>query len=312
MQASKTGNLFLLDARTGAPLRPVEQRAVPRGAAPGDWVSPTQPQSVFFPNVGGVPGHEPEQIDARHAFGLTPIDGALCRISFHRQRYEGMFTPPTIDKKSMLLFPGTVGGPNWGGLGFDPERRLIISNHSRLPNLVVLHPRDQVEDKAVGSGGARPDQDIAPHLNTPFGVTRPIWWSALRVPCIAPPWGYIVATEIDTGRIAWAKPLGTGFDTGPLGIPTFLKIVAGTPNLGGPLVTAGGLTFIAAAQDNFLRAFETATGKLLWEARLPAGGQAGAMTYEYQGRQYVAISATGHARFQTSPGDYLKVYTLPR
>jgi len=311
LQASKTGNIFLLDAASGQTLRPVEQRPAPQGPPPGDWVAPTQPQSVFFPNIGGVPGREPERIDPRHAFGLTPIDGALCRISFHRHRYEGMFTPPTPEKAGMLLFPGTVGGMNWGGLGYDPQRRLIIANNSRLPNRVVLHPRDEVEDEPVGSGGSRPDQKIAPHSGTPFGVTRPIWWSALKVPCISPPWGYISATSIDTGELVWSRPLGTGFDTGPLGIPTFLKITTGTPNLGGPLVTAGGLTFIGAAQDDFLRAFETATGRLLWEARLPAGPQAGPMTYEHEGRQYIAITATGHARFETTPGDYLKVYALP-
>src|SRR5690606_31423464 len=286
MQLSKTGNMFLLDAETGTPLRPIEQRPVPQGPPPGDWVAPTQPQSVFFPHIGG--------------------------ISFHRHRSEGMYTPPTVEKAGMLLFPGTLGGMNWGGGAFDPERRLIIANNSRLPNLVVYHSRGEVEDKAVGSGGARPDQKVAPHLGTPFGVTRPMWLSALGIPCIAPPWGFITATNIDTGRIEWSQPLGTGYDVGPLGIPTRLKIVTGTPNLGGPLVTAGGLTFIGAAQDNFLRAFETATGRLLWQARLPAGSQAGPMTYEHNGRQYVAMTATGHARFETTPGDYLKVYALPR
>lgn len=311
LQASKTGNLFLLDALTGEPLRPVEPRPAPQGPPPGDWVAPTQPQSVFFPNIGGVPGRDPEEIDARHAFGLTPVDAALCRISFHRHRYEGMFTPPTPEGEGMLLFPGTVGGLNWGGLGYDPKRRLIIANNSRLPNRVVLHPRDEVGDLPVGSGGSRPDQAIAPHSGTPFGVTRPIWWSPLKVPCISPPWGYISAISLDTGEIVWSRPLGTGYDTGPLGIPTFLKIPTGTPNLGGPLVTAGGLTFIGATQDNFLRAFETESGRLVWEARLPAGPQAGPMTYEHEGRQYVAVTATGHARFETTPGDYLKVYALP-
>ena len=311
LQGSKTGNLFLLDAATGELLRPVEPRPAPQGAAPGDWVEPVQGQSVFFPNIGGVPGRDPEQIDARHAFGLSPIDAALCRISFHKLRYEGMFTPPTDEADGMLLFPGTVGGLNWGGLGYDPEQRLIIANNSRLPNLVVLHPRSEVPDQPVGSGGARPDQAVAPHSGTPYGVTRPIWWSALRVPCIAPPWGYISATNIDTGELVWSKPLGTGFDSGPLGIPTFLKIPTGTPNLGGPLVTAGGLTFIGASQDNYLRAFETHTGRLVWEARLPAGPQAGPMSYEHEGRQYIAVTATGHARFETTPGDYLKVYALP-
>lgn len=311
MQASKTGNMFLLDAATGETLRPVEQRPTPQGAAPGDWVAPTQPQSVFYPNIGGVPGREPEQIDARYAFGLTPIDAALCRIRFHQHRYEGMFTPPTVEKAGTLLFPGTVGGMNWGGLGFDPERRLLIANNSRLPNLIVLHPREEVSDQPVGSGGARPDQKVAPHSGTPFGVTRPIWWSPLKVPCISPPWGYLSAIHLDTGELVWSQPLGTGFDVGPLGLRTFLKIAVGTPNLGGPLVTAGGLTFIGAAQDNYLRAFETATGRLLWQARLPAGPQAGPMTYEHQGRQYVAVTATGHARFETTAGDYLKVYALP-
>lgn len=312
LQLSKTGNMFLLDAATGEVLRPLEQRPVPQGAAPGDWVAPTQPQSVFYPNIGGLPGREPEEIDARHAFGLTPIDAAACRISFHRLRYEGMYTPPTEQEPGMLLFPGTLGGMNWGGGGFDPERRLLIANNSRQPNLVVLHPREEVRDKAVGSGGVRSDQEIVPHLGTPFGITRPVWLSWLDIPCISPPWGFITATDIDTGEIVWSHPFGTGYDVGPLGIPTRLKIAVGTPNLGGPLVTAGGLTFIGATQDDFLRAYETATGRLLWQARLPAGPQAGAMTYEHEGRQYVAISATGHAQMQTTQGDYLKVYALPR
>lgn len=311
LQGTKAGDLFLLDAATGQPLRPVEQRPVPQdGVLPGDRLSPTQPQSVFFPNLGGVPGRDPERIDGRHMWGVTPIDAALCRIGFLKRRYDGMFTPPTIEKKGMVLLPGTVGGMNWGGLGFDPERRLIIANYSRLPNIVDMHPRAEVMDRPVGSGGARPDQKIAPQSGTPFGVTRPMWLSALDVPCIAPPWGFVAAVDIDTGELAWSKPLGTGYDTGPLGIPTRMKIAMGTPNLGGPLVTAGGLTFLAAAQDNFLRAFETATGRLIWQARLPAGGQAGAMTYEHKGRQYVAITATGHARFETRLGDFLRVYAI--
>ncbi|RAI43739.1 pyrroloquinoline quinone-dependent dehydrogenase [Rhodoplanes roseus] len=311
LQGTKGGDLFLLDAATGEPLRPVVHRAVPQdGSLPGERVAPTQPRSVFFPNLGGVPGRDPETIDGRHIWGVTPIDAALCRIGFHQRRYAGSFTPPTVDAKGIVLLPGTVGGMNWGGLGFDPVRRLVIANYSRLPNIVDMTPRAGVEDRPVGSGGARPDQPIAPHSGTPYGVNRPMWLSGLDVPCLAPPWGFIAATHIDTGELVWSKPLGTGFDTGPLGIPTRLKIPMGTPNLGGPLVTAGGLTFIAAAQDDFLRAFETATGRLLWQARLPAGGQAGAMSYEHQGRQYIAITATGHARFETTQGDYLKVFAL--
>lgn len=311
LQGTKGGDLFLLDARTGQPLRPVAQRPVPQGGAlPGERVSPTQPQSAFYPNLGGIPGRQAETISSRHTWGLTPIDAALCRIGFHQRRYEGMFTPPTVEAKGMVLLPGTVGGMNWGGLGFDPVRRLVITNHSRLPNIVDMVPRAKVEDRPVGSGGARPDQAVAPHSGTPYGVKRPMWLSVLGVPCIAPPWGFIAATHVDTGELVWSKPLGTGFDTGPVGIPTRLKVPIGTPNLGGPLVTAGGLTFIAAAQDNFVRAFETANGRLVWQARLPAGGQAGPMSYWHKGRQYIAITATGHARLETKLGDFLKVYAL--
>lgn len=120
MQGTKTGNLFLLDAATGAPLRPVEQKPVPQGALPGEYLSPTQPQSVFYPNFSGLPDPDPELIDPRHTWGITPIDAAMCRLKFHQTRYDGMFTPPADPGTPMLLVPGTAGGLNRGWLGFDP------------------------------------------------------------------------------------------------------------------------------------------------------------------------------------------------
>lgn len=311
IQATKTGSLFVLDARTGRPVTPVDYRPVPTDGMPGDRLSPVQPQSVAYPNLSGRPERDPERIDARHSWGLTPLDAALCRIQFHRMRYDGIYTPPTDRGLGTLLFPGTVGGMNWGGIALDSARGVIISNHSRLPNRVQLIPRADVADQAIGDGGRRPDQAVAPQTGAPYGVDRPMWLSPLGVPCIAPPWGYIAATDLRSGRLLWSQPLGTGRDTGPLGIPSQLRIVIGTPNLGGAVTTAGGLTFIAAAQDDYLRAFETTTGQLLWSARLPAGGQSSAMTYMHRGRQYVAIGATGHARFETKLGDALMVYALP-
>lgn len=310
IQATKTGSLFVLDALTGQPVRPVEMRAAPQGGLPGEVLAPAQPQSVFYPNLSGIPGPDPERIDARYTFGVTPLDAAWCRIQFQRMRYEGIYTPPTDEGLGMLLSPGTIGGPNWGGIALDPARNLAIVNYSRLPNRVTMIPREDVEDLAVGDGGARPDQAVAPQKGAPWGVDRPMWLSPLGVPCVSPPWGYIAAVDLDSGELAWSRPLGTGFDMGPLGVPTRLRIQIGTPNIGGPLTTAGGLTFIAAAQDQYLRAFETATGRLLWTGRLPAGGQAGPMTYMHHGRQYVAISATGHARLETKVGDTLMVYAL--
>ncbi|MDM7459650.1 MAG: PQQ-binding-like beta-propeller repeat protein, partial [Paracoccus sp. (in: a-proteobacteria)] len=184
LQATKTGSLFVLDAATGQPLTDIVLKPSPQGALPGDWVAEAQPQSVYYPNVAGLPAADPEVIDARHAFGMTPLDAAMCRLEFQRMRYEGIYTPPTDDPGGMLLFPGTIGGPNWGGVGFDRDRNIAITNHSRLPNKVVMVPREEVAELPVGMGGARPDQDIAPHFLSPYGVKRPIWLSALEVPCI--------------------------------------------------------------------------------------------------------------------------------
>ncbi|MBU4611730.1 membrane-bound PQQ-dependent dehydrogenase, glucose/quinate/shikimate family [Achromobacter sp. GG226] len=309
---TKTGSIFVLDAATGEPLRPIERRAAPQGAVEGDWTAPTQPQSVFYPNFAGAPGADPERIDARHAFGLTPVDALMCRVQFHRMRYEGMYTPPTDQGLGMLLFPGTIGGLNWGGLSVNPEQQILVTNHSRLPNRVQLYPRSEVQDQAIGDGGKRPDQEIAPQAGAPFGVDRPMWLSPLGVPCISPPWGYLAATDLRTGDLLWSQPLGTGYDIGPLGIPTRVKLTIGTPNIGGPVSTRSGLTFIAAAQDNFLRAFDTHTGELLWEHRLPYAAQSGPMTYEHEGRQYVAVAAGGHARLETEVGDRLMVFALPQ
>ncbi|MBV0892841.1 pyrroloquinoline quinone-dependent dehydrogenase [Paracoccus sp. Z118] len=311
MQGTKTGRLFLLDALTGEPLRPVEEVPVPQGGRPSDDLSPVQPFPAHYPLFAGMPGSEPETLEPRDTWGITPIDAAMCRLTFHQARYEGMFTPLAEPGTPMLMMPGIMGGMNWGGMGFDPAQRLLISNYSRMPNIVTLIARENVEDVPVGDGGARPDQEVAPQAGTPYGVDRPTWLSVLNIPCIAPPWGIMAATHIDTGELVWSQPFGTGFDSGPLGIPSRLKIVMGTANQGGPLVTAGGLTFIGAAQDDYLRAFETATGRLLWQARLDAGPQAGPMTYEHEGRQYVAIVNAGHARLETNMGDALTVFALP-
>lgn len=310
VQATKTGWLFVLDAQTGEPVRPVQMSPAPQGGLPGETLSPVQPESPFYPNLSGIPGARPERIDARHMFGLTPLDAAWCRIQFQRMRYEGIYTPPTDEGLGMLLLPGTIGGPNWGGISVDETRGIAIINYSRLANHVTLYPREDVGDIPVGDGGARPDQAIYPQAGSPWGVNRPIWMSPLNVPCIAPPWGFLAAVDLASGDLQWAQPLGTGYDMGPLGIPSRIRIPIGTPNVGGPLTTASGLTFIAAAQDNYLRAFETETGRLLWSGRLPAGGQAGPMTYIHDGRQYVAMNANGHARLETKVGDTLIVYAL--
>jgi quinoprotein glucose dehydrogenase len=125
--------------------------------------------------------------------------------------------------------------------------------------------------------------------------------SPLGVPCNAPPWGTLAAVDLSTGAIRWQEPLGS----------MAMGWIRGLPNLGGPIVTAGGLVFIGAARDDKLRAFDAATGRELWQAPLPAGGQATPMTYVEGGRQFVVIAAGGHNRLGSRLGDAVVAFALP-
>lgn len=141
----------------------------------------------------------------------------------------------------------------------------------------------------------------------PYGVELNPFLSPLRLPCKQPAWGYVAALDLDTNKVIWKKRIGTTRDASPIPVPFRM----GMPMLGGPMTTAGHVFFIGATQDDYLRAFSTDTGEKLWEARLPAGGQATPMTYEANGKQYVLIAAGGHGSFLTKLGDYVIAYALP-
>ena len=153
-----------------------------------------------------------------------------------------------------------------------------------------------------------------PQVGTPYAAQAVPFLSSLKIPCIAPPWGRITAIDLKKRRVVWEKPFGTSRDTGPLGLRTGLPLPIGVPSAGGPITTASGITFIAAAQDRYLRAFDTKTGAELWRGRLPAGAQATPMTYvsAASGRQFVVVAAGGHAGLNTAPGDYVVAFALPR
>jgi quinoprotein glucose dehydrogenase len=254
-----------------------------------------------------------EALQEKDAWGISPLDQLWCRIQFRQLRYEGTYTPPAADAGT-IFYPGFNGGVDWGGVAVDPQRGLLIVNNNRLPNIVRLLPPEEVKErgiKAVGEG-VRTTGGLYAQRGLPYGALSVPWRTGfgMGIPCIAPPWGYIGAIDLKTRNWAWRKPLGTGRDHGPWGIPSMLPITMGVPNNGGAVVTAGGLTFISATLDRVLRAFGTATGELLWEARLPAGGQAGPVTYEVEGRQFVVIAAGGHNSMETKIGDSVIAYTL--
>jgi quinoprotein glucose dehydrogenase len=295
VQATKLGHLFVLDRESGAPLLPVEERPVPQSDVPGEQAWPTQPFPLAPPPL------VPQSLRPEEAWGLTPWDRGACRERIASLRYEGVFTPPSL--RGTIVYPGNAGGTNWGGVAVDPARGLVLVNTSRVAHVVRLVPQAEL----AATRAANPGKEVSPQAGTPYGMMRDVLLSPLSLPCTPPPWGRLAAVELSTGRVRWEVTLGTTRDIAPLPI----AIAWGTPNLGGPLVTAGGLVFIGAAMDDYLRAFDVETGAELWKGRLPAGGQATPMTYRAGGRQFVVIAAGGNARMTTTLGDHVVAFALP-
>ena len=298
MQLTKTGQVFVFNRETGEPLFPIEERAVPQDAVAGETPSPTQPFSSLPPLVSQAP------VKPDDAWGLTSWDRDECREQIAALHSEGMFTPPSL--QGTIERPGYAGGSNWGGGAWDPQRQLLIANVMDVPMVVALIPRDQFDEEY--DSGLYKGWEFARQTGTPYAMRRKLLDSPLGAPCIAPPWGKLVALDLAHGKIAWEKPLGTSRDRAPW---PFWSI-EGAPNMGGPLTTAGGLMFIGATTDNFLRAFDTASGAELWKTRIPAGAQATPMSYEAGGRQYVVVAAGGHAKLGTTRGDYVLAFALPK
>ena len=298
VQATKLGHLFVLDRTTGTPLLPVEERPVPQaGAVPGEKLAPTQPFPVRPASL------HPAALGADEAFGFTPWDRARCREALRELRSDGIFTPPSAE--GSVQYPGMAGGMNWGGVAIDPERGLLVANTQRIATRIRLLTREEVRAKY---GDRTPDYGVEPQEGTPYALERAPILSPLGAPCNPPPWGTLAAVELATGALRWEVPLGTTRDLAPWP----LWLATGTPNLGGPLVTASGLVFIGATTDFFLRAFDVETGDELWRARLPTAAHATPMTYRLrpEGRQYVVIAAGGHGLLGTPPGDALIAFAL--
>jgi quinoprotein glucose dehydrogenase len=297
IQATKTGLVFTLDRETGEPVFRIDERPVPQDGVDGERLSPTQP----FPSAPGpLTAH---RITPDYAFGLTPFDRAACRRRIAAARSDGIFTPPST--QGTIVIPSTAGGANWGGAAYDATRNRLYVNTMSLLHIVTLIPR----------GGGEPDPahyrdvEFGAMRGTPFALSRQARVvGPFGLPCNPPPWGELHAIDMDSGAVAWDATLGTTEDLTPLGI----AIKWGTPNLGGPIATGGGLIFIGAAMDRYLRAFDADSGRELWQGRLPAGGQATPMSYEWEGRQYVVIAAGGHGALGTVRGDYVVAFALPR
>lgn len=300
IEGNKTGNLFVLDRMTGKPVFGVEERPVPKSDAEGEQASPTQPFPLAPPPL------VPQRLTAAEAWGPTPQDREACRARIAKLRSEGIFTPPSV--QGTIAFPGNLGGMNWSSGAFDPERQIFVTNVNNLPMEVHLIPRDQYQAVEQSAKQGQFRAEVSPQHGTPYGMSREVLRSPSGLPCNPPPWGELVGVDLAKGIIRWRVPLGSTADMAP-NAPT----IRGTPNLGGPIVTAGGLVFVASGMDNYLRAFDIDTGAELWKGRLPAGGQAMPMTYRLHagGKQFVVIAAGGHGKLGTKLGDSVVAFALP-
>jgi len=293
---TKQGDIYVLDRRTGEPILPVTEQPAPGGAIPEDFSAPTQPISALT--------FTPPPLRESDMWGVTMFDQLACRIRFHQLNYEGRYTPPSLN--GTLVYPGNFGVFNWGSVAVDPDRQVMFGMPTYLAFTSRLVPRADIP--APGQGDKGSEQGLNRNEGAPYGVVMGPFLGPLNIPCQAPPWGYVAGADLSSGKIAYKHRNGTVYDMTALPLP----IKLGVPGIGGPMITRGGVAFLAAAVDNYLRAYDLTTGRELWKARLPAGGQATPMTYALaDGRQMVVIVAGGHGSIGTKAGDYVIAYALP-
>jgi len=306
----KTAYMYILDRVTGKPVFGVEERKVPGSNVPGEKPSPTQPFPLKPPPIARDSFKLDDLVTAADT---TPEHAAYCRglaekLALHN---EGPFTPYTYKSSGnkprvTVLFPGSIGGPNWGGLAVDPETGYVFVNTSDVATT------GWIEETKTGSAAPYSRETLMD------GSTSKFQWNGrdprhlggeLGWPCQRPPWGQLIAVNANTGDFAWKIPFGITEQLPPG------KQNTGRMNMGGPIVTAGGLVFVGATNDHRFRAFDSKTGKELWTVTLPASAHSVPITYQGKdGRQYVAIVAAGDSALDDQPAagsEALMTFALP-
>ncbi|GBQ70871.1 glucose dehydrogenase [Ameyamaea chiangmaiensis NBRC 103196] len=302
---TKTGQIFVLDRRTGKPLSKIAEKPVPLSEIAGEKSSPTQPFSIDMPSFAGPDLSEADM------WGVTPFDQLYCRIKYKLAEYKGIFTP--LRTGPSVRTPGELGGIDWGSVSVDEDHGIMIVNSNLMADYDELISRQEA-DKEHLYPAANPLGENAPGAamaGTPYGVHWGAFLTPLHIPCQKPPYGFLSAVDLKTHKLLWKKRLGNAANSGPWGIASHIPLPLGTPNIGGSIVTKGGLIFIAATQDQYFRAVDIKTGKTLWSEQLPAGGHSTPITYKTDdGSQFVLIAAGGNLSMQTTVGDELIAFKV--
>ena len=294
---NKTGMVYVLDPATGKPVLPVEERPVPQSTLYGEKSSPTQPIPTATPPL------VPQSLKAADVWAVSDADRKWCADQIDAlSGGSSMFSPPS--EAGILAIPGNVGGINWSGFAWDGRHGHLIVSVTNLPAKVRMIPATKYVKGDKGDLRA----ETTMQMGTPFAMSRAPLLAPSGLPCIKPPFGELMAVDLDAGKIVWRTPLGALEELAP-GVG---KIAKGSVVLGGPIVTAGGLIFQGGTMDRTLRAFSAETGKELWSAELPASAHATPMTYEVGGKQYVVIAAGGSAKVdEERQGDAVVAFALP-
>lgn len=299
VQATKQGFLFVVNRLTGEDVWPIEERPVPQGdgSVQGEVLSPTQP----FPTK---PAPLLDQSKKPEIWKLADIvGGGQCSRLWDNLTYEGMYTPPTTKGEGTLTYPDSAGGVQWGGVAFDPQKQIAIVNTSHIVQYVKLYSREDYDNADKDSGN---ESGFAPQEGAPYGMRLLVASNWLGMPCWQPPFGEIVAIDMHTGDVKWRRPVGASQQYG-----FFMPESWGSPTIGGPAVTAGGVIFIGASMDAKVRAYSVESGEELWSDQAEAPAVANPSVYEYKGRQYVAFVAGGNTILKDQVGDQVVVYALP-
>lgn len=295
VQPTKQGEVFVINRVTGKPVLPVTEMPVAASDIPGEKASPTQPVSAI--------SFAPKHVTGAQMWGMTPIDQMLCRIQLKKLRYEGRFTPPSV--QGTLTHPGSFGILNWGAVAVDPNRQIMFAMPVYLGFTSKLVPRHSKLEEVVSKPGQPMGNE---NFGADYAAVLAPFMSPLGLPCQQPPWGYVAGVDLTTGETLYRHVNGTVRDMAPIPLP----FKTGVPGIGGPIVTAGGLAFLSGTVDYYVRGYDLASGEEIWKARLPAGGQSTPATYlGRDGRQYLVVVAGGHAFTGTKLGDSIIAYALP-
>jgi quinoprotein glucose dehydrogenase len=295
VQATKQGFLFVLDRRTGEPLFPIEERPTPPSTAEGEVTAATQPFAMT-PRPMGNPLELPD---------VWPLADLVSMGQCSRDRdqylYDGIFTPPS--EQGTLFFPGTAGATNWGGVAVDPRNAILYVNASRIVQLIRLIPRAEYDSLDATTGGN--EEGYSPQEGSPYGIYLTDWSNWAGMPCWEPPFGTFSAYDLNTGELLYETPFGRAQLYGFYGLEAW-----GSPTLGGPVVTAGGVVFIGASVDSRVRALNAATGEEIWSDLVEAPAVSIPAVFTHAGVDYVVFAVGGNSILKPEVSDQAVAYRL--